>query len=297
MNSLTRYLFIFLGLTCASPQLAADDAIALQHGDIIVTEEDIDRYIISNTPEKDRNSILAKKNAFKEMIENIYIFRSLANEAQQDPTLNWKQLNWAIEMQRSRMTALALLKNEEVKALNEHNWEPAAKEVYLAESERFSVPEMVRVSHLLIKTEGRGESEAKTLTQEARKQALSGKDFKELVARYSEDPSAKNNNGDLGFIRRGQMVKTFENAAFSMKRPGEISPVLKTRFGFHIIKFEARKKAAKIPFSAVKQEITTQLKSAKKNQLRQDHFIKLRSEAALFIDKDVLKELQNKYRP
>jgi len=279
-----------------SPQLAANDSVALERGTIMITTEDIDRYIISNTPEKSRKLILAKKNAFKEIVENIYIYRSLSNEAQQSPNINWEQLNWSIEMQKQRMTTLALLKGEEDKVLNERNWEPAAREVYLAEGERFSTPEMVRASHVLIKIEGRTKSEAKSLIQEARKQALNGEDFKKVVARYSEDPSAKSNKGDLGFFKRGQMAKLFEEAAFSMNKLGDISEAIETKFGFHIIKFEAHKSATKRPFASVKSEIIAQLKAAKKNQLRQDRFIKLRSEAAINIDKSVLKQLQDKYR-
>jgi len=277
--------------------LFASEEVILQRSGITVTVSDVNHYILSNTPEKDRASILAKKNAFKEIIENIYIFRSLENEARQNSNLDWAQINWSAEMQKTRIIALALLKNEDRLATDGHNWEPAAREVYLAEGERFSTPEMVRAYHVLVKIEGRTKSEAKSLIQEARKQALNGEDFKKVVARYSEDPSAKRNKGDLGFFKRGQMVKPFEKVVFSMKKPDEISEVIETKYGFHIIKLIEHKAASKRSFDSVKEEIIGQLKSAKRNQLRQDRFIKLRSEAAVSMDKAKLEPLKEKYHP
>ena len=296
MKIFARYLLAYLGLALTFPLFASEEVI-LQRGDIAVTVNDVHRYILSNTPEKDRTSILAKKNAFKGIIENIYIFRSLEKEAKQNSNLDWAQINWSAEMQKTRIIALALLKNEGRLATDGHNWEPVAREVYLVEGERFSTPEMVRASHVLIKIEGRTKSEAKSLIQEARKQALNGEDFKKVVARYSEDPSAKSNKGDLGFFKRGQMAKPFEEAAFSMKKQGDISEIIETKFGFHIIKFKKHRAASKRPFDSVKEEIIEQLKSAKRNQLRQDRFIKLRSEAAVSMDKAKLEPLKEKYRP
>jgi peptidyl-prolyl cis-trans isomerase C len=84
----------------------------------------------------------------------------------------------------------------------------------------------VRASHILVKTE----QEANDLL----KQIKTGKDFGELAKNCSDCPS-KRQGGDLGFFSRGQMVKEFENAAFSMSK-GEVSNPVKTQFGYHLIK-------------------------------------------------------------
>lgn len=86
--------------------------------------------------------------------------------------------------------------------------------------------ERVRASHILVPTE----KDAEKILAELKK----GKDFAELAKKYSKCPSSKN-GGDLGFFGRGQMIKEFENAAFSLNS-GEISKPVKTKFGYHIIK-------------------------------------------------------------
>ena len=89
----------------------------------------------------------------------------------------------------------------------------------------------VRASHILVSSE----REANRILEELRK----GKDFGEMARRNSSCPSGKS-GGDLGFFGKGQMVKEFEDAAFSLKE-GELSKPVKTDFGFHIIKVTARK--------------------------------------------------------
>lgn len=84
----------------------------------------------------------------------------------------------------------------------------------------------VRASHILVKTEGKA--------VDLLNQIKSGKDFGELAKKHSDCPS-KNRGGDLGFFKRGQMVKEFENAAFSMGK-GQVSEPVRTQFGYHLIK-------------------------------------------------------------
>ncbi len=89
----------------------------------------------------------------------------------------------------------------------------------------------IRASHILVSSE----REANRILEELKK----GKGFSEMARRYSACPSGKS-GGDLGFFGKGQMVKEFEDAAFSLKE-GELSKPVKTDFGYHIIKVTARK--------------------------------------------------------
>ncbi len=84
----------------------------------------------------------------------------------------------------------------------------------------------VKASHILVKTEG----EARKILEELKK----GANFAKLAKQFSECPSKKK-GGNLGWFGRGKMVREFENAAFSLKK-GEISDIVKTQFGYHIIK-------------------------------------------------------------
>jgi peptidyl-prolyl cis-trans isomerase C len=117
---------------------------------------------------------------------------------------------------------------------------PTEKEVeayYTKNKEKFKEPETVRVRHILISKAASDDeklkNEKKAKAESIRKQLLEGGDFAELAKKYSDCPS-KDKGGDLGIFPRGQMVKPFEDAAFSQKK-NEIGPVVETEFGYHII--------------------------------------------------------------
>ena len=125
---------------------------------------------------------------------------------------------------------------------------------------QYQTPAQVRASHILFKTEGKDENAVKAKAEEVLKMAKApNADFAALAKKYSEDESNASNGGDLDYFGRGRMVPEFENAAFSMKA-GQTSDLVKTAFGFHIIKVVDNKPEATRPLSEVKAEIEDQLK-------------------------------------
>lgn len=109
---------------------------------------------------------------------------------------------------------------------------------------RDSLPEQkesVKISHILLPIES-SESAVNAARQKAedlKKRLDKGEDFEELARQYSEDPGSASNGGDLGLMERGDLVREFEEVAFALK-PGEISDIVRTRFGFHIIQLIKR---------------------------------------------------------
>ncbi|MFQ5645306.1 MAG: SurA N-terminal domain-containing protein [bacterium] len=106
------------------------------------------------------------------------------------------------------------------------------EEYYLLNKSDFQVAEQVKASHILFKTADKEKVKAKA--EEVLKKIRQGKDFAEMAKKYSEDTTAKD-GGDLGYFQRGVMVSEFDRAAFAMKK-GEVSDLIKTSFGYHIIK-------------------------------------------------------------
>jgi len=102
-------------------------------------------------------------------------------------------------------------------------------------------PGSIRASHILISYSGadraastRSKEEARQLADDVLKKVRAGEDFGELAKAYSDCTTASS-GGDLGFFKKGRMVKPFEDASFALK-PGQVSDVVETGFGFHIIK-------------------------------------------------------------
>jgi peptidyl-prolyl cis-trans isomerase D len=142
--------------------------------------------------------------------------------------------------------------------------------IYNQSLDRFRSPEEVKVRHILLKTnpDKKDDAQVQARAEDILKQARSGADFADLATRYSEDPGSKLKGGDVGFIARGQMVKPFEDAAFSLK-PGELSGLVKTTYGYHILKVEARQPAQVKPFAEVRDLLAGEYKKRKAAEMAQ----------------------------
>lgn len=124
------------------------------------------------------------------------------------------------------------------------------KEFYDKNPETFTQPEQARASHILVTVDAKA-SEADKKAARAKidgllKQVKEGADFAKLAQENSSCPSSKQ-GGDLGYFSKGQMVKPFEDAAWALK-PGEVSGVVETQFGFHIIKLAEKRPSSKVAF-------------------------------------------------
>ena len=158
---------------------------------------------------------------------------------------------------------------------------------YDANTERFQNPERVRASHILIKV-GETDSDAVKAEKRAKIEGIlaslkAGADFAEEARKSSECPS-KQNGGDLGFFERGSMVPEFEKTAFALK-PGQMSGIVETKFGYHIIRVAERSEPGTAPFEETRQQISTYLAQQKRNEAIGAFFDSLRTIAAIeYID-------------
>lgn len=138
--------------------------------------------------------------------------------------------------------------------------EAEIKAAYDSHKERYVQPEERRASHILISSEKGGKDKAKAkaeeLLTEIRKTPAA---FADLARKHSDDPGSAAKGGDLGFFARGMMVKSFEDSAFGLK-DGEVSGVVESDFGFHIIKLTGVHAAKEKPLAEVKDEIEAELK-------------------------------------
>lgn len=120
--------------------------------------------------------------------------------------------------------------------------------------DNYAQPEQVEASHILVKDE--------TTANEVIKKLNAGADFSELAKEYSTDESSSASGGELGYFGRGEMVKEFEDAAFSLDI-GKISEPFQSEYGYHIIKVTGKKKAKEANLDAVKDEIKATILDSK----------------------------------
>jgi len=125
--------------------------------------------------------------------------------------------------------------------------------------EQYSSPDEIRASHILFRTDGTNDAAVETRAAAVLEELRAGADFAALATKHSEDEGTKALGGDLDYFQRGRMVPEFENVAFNLQ-PGDISDLVKTPYGIHIIKLVDRKDANVRPLDEVRAEITEQLR-------------------------------------
>ena len=143
--------------------------------------------------------------------------------------------------------------------------EQETEQYYKNNPAEFKQPEQVRASHILIKVapdaDKQEKDKARRQIEQLRARLKKGEDFAALAKEFSQGPSAAK-GGDLGYFSRGQMVKPFEDAAFALE-PNQVSEVVETRFGYHLIKLSDKKAAATIPYDLIKGGLARNLKQKK----------------------------------
>jgi peptidyl-prolyl cis-trans isomerase C len=143
--------------------------------------------------------------------------------------------------------------------------EEEARNYYDKHQGLFEQPKRVRARHILVKVgpkAGKSEkAEARKKLEKVQERLKNGENFSSLAEEVSECPSSKK-GGDLGYFSKGQMVKPFEEAAFALK-PEEVSDIVETRFGYHLIKLLDKKEASIVPYDEAKEQLTEQLKQQK----------------------------------
>ena len=175
------------------------------------------------------------------------------------------------ELIDQQITSKVVITDEESKAYYDKN------------TQMFKQPEQIKASHILVKVDAKADEAKKTEARkkiEAVQQKLKdGGDFADLAKEYSEGPSSTK-GGDLGYFGRGQMVKPFENAALALK-PNEVSDIVETRFGYHIIKVFDIKPEQTLAYADVKSKIIERMKQEKIEKEAGQYLDKLKKEAKI----------------
>ena len=166
------------------------------------------------------------------------------------------------------------------KVMQEHQSSPVTDEevkaYYDSHPQEFTT-DRVKASHILVKEEALAKDIEAKLKADASK-------FEDLAKEHSIDRSNSSKGGDLGFFGRGRMVKEFEDAAFGLTADGQISEIVKTRFGYHIIKRTGREDGSPKPFDEVKNQIRIRLINDKRRTQTEQFLDQLKKSANLTID-------------
>lgn len=290
MNLLIASLVGVAGFAHAEPS-ALDETVLVKWKDgLSLTRSDYDAVLLG-IPESDRFAFQASERRIGQLLNNMLLTRTLADEARKigldkDPLLQ-KEMAYAAE----RVLASRRLDVLE-KELKIPDMTAAAEERYRLKPEEFRLAESVSASHVLVDTKQRSEAEALERAEQVRAKALSGIPFPDLAREYSDDPSAQGNQGNLGFFTRGRMAKPFEDAAFGLEKPGDISAVVKTQFGYHVIRLNEKQTARQRTFDEVKEGLIGQLTRSYIEKEKQRHAELITTDKSIVMNLEAISTLK-----
>lgn len=218
-------------------------------------ENVIERYMLKQAAENDNEPLEdgAVENAFETMIEQAGGRADFYNKSGLSPDKD-------DEIKKDITSRLKLERLME--RISSSVSEPSEKEIdkyYSANTDKFTIPEMVRAAHIVKHPNQQDDIERVQQEMDEILHEIRTKDnFEELAQKYSDCPD---NAGDLGYFPRGQMVQAFEDIAFAMEA-GQVSDVFQTEFGFHIAKVTSKKPEVLCPVEEVREVIVKELNQA-----------------------------------
>ena len=202
-------------------------------------------------------------------LNDLYAIANLSLDAEKVISLPQEEAEWIAEYAVTMELVQRYLIAKVNDALASTDWSAEARERYLSAPEGYRLPESVSVRTLLIKTGDRSESEAMKIAADLLSQAKEpGIDFAELVSEHTEDENAAANGGLMTNVKRGQTVPPFEEAAFALRTPGELSEPVVSQFGVHLIQLLEYTPAEQLSFEQVEQRIIDELKPIRAAQYR-----------------------------
>lgn len=240
--------------------LAGDDPVLAKAGDIVFTQSDFGR-LMSYSPPYLQEKLKRDPKQKEMLIRKIMHQRIISDLARKEGFDNIpevrEQLQYIVNnFLTKEYLALTIVEKVSIK-------ESDLQEYYARHKDKFAIPEQVKARHILIKFPFGAQEKEKQKAREKMKHIIEwlnkGGKFETLAEQYSEDPNSNKKGGDMGYFPRGRMPKAFDDVAFSLK-PGQISDIVETDYGYHIIQVEDHREARTKTFEEVKDSIKEQLR-------------------------------------
>ncbi len=244
------FLILFGFLFLPFKSFSKEKILALVNGEPI-TQQDFEEALEIFPPQL-RSIVENNKDMKRKFLENLIKQKLLIQEMKKEGIKEDDEIKRKVQKYRE---ALLLKKFVDEKLSNIKVSEKEIEDYYNKHKSEFVQPSKVKMRHILVKTK----KEALSI----REKLIKGADFAELAKKYSIDKASAVKGGELGTLRKDQLVKEFGDVAFSLK-PGEISQPVKTKFGYHIIQVEEKTPEVVLPLSHVRQDIEQKLLAEKR---------------------------------
>lgn len=225
-----------------------------------VTGVDVQADAATRISDAARSTMLSRAGNVQQLASNVYVQRAMAAEAQRKGLLSGPVAEAVLTLAREKAMADLYWADFD----KSHQPGDAALEAYAQSSYRttdrklLESPERTRVRHILLKQKT---PESRARIEALLEKAKAGADFAKLARENSEDTGSVAKGGDIGFVSEGAVVEPFEQATKALKKPGDLSDVVETQFGYHIIRLEERREAGARLYDEVRESLLMQARS------------------------------------
>lgn len=251
---------------------------------------------LAKLPANAREEFAMNSVQLRHYLDNMYMLRVLAADARAEGLDKDPVLARQIAQQVDLMLARAKVDRIEAKSAadferNIDKYVVRARELYNVDLKKYKVPERVRAAHILVSIVNGDREAAKKRAEQIREEAISGADFGDLAREQSDDHRTSKKGGELGFFDARMMEPEFADAAFALKKAGDISAPVLTKYGYHIIRLEDRKPSGVRSFEEVEPELLAQLKSKALEDARAEAQRAIFSDPTLKVNAAIIEQL------
>lgn len=262
-------------LLCVSLKVHAVDAqkleatILVQSDEFAITLFDLYMYLQPEQEVDEDGFDWGSSERLREGLQQLYALKVLRARADRAELMSSEERQWKADYELSMALVKQYLSNTVEAEASRLDLEQLALEYYLSHKPEFYVPETLSLRTLLVSIECRSPDEAFARADALTSQISETVDFEHLVRQHTEDPAAVASGGLMSSVIPGQTVPEFEEIAFSLSEPGELSEPVLTEFGVHVIQLISRSPARQQSFEEIKGKLLARLETEEKNKILQ----------------------------
>ncbi|MEO8753814.1 MAG: peptidylprolyl isomerase [Casimicrobiaceae bacterium] len=285
----------------ASAQSAAVDTVLISNSVASVTRADYEVELLKLPPDL-RAGFANNPKRVNDLLVRMLTLKSLAAQAKAARLDASPEASRRMQLEIDRLLSQIKMESVEAAATAEFDanlakYETRARELYMVDRASFATPAQVSATHILYDTRKHTSEEAKKLAQDARARIAAGADMGKLAHEASDDPSAKANNGTLGWFTQKEMDPAFGEAAFALKNAGDLSEPVLSQFGWHIIRLDGRRPAAVRSYDEAHDEIMAQLRKRYVDEKKDEVLAAIRRDPKTQVNRDAVDALTPRVDP
>lgn len=274
----------------ANAEVLGDEEVVLAEDGVQVTVADV-RQALAPLTEAQQAELLAGPTAVRDLVERLYRDQVLVADARQAGVVERRAVQSQIA-QAKRDVILSAWREQFLAEVAPPDFDALAEEVYLTSPAEYQAPARYRVAHILLRADASVPcNERRIEIERLRRRLQAGADFAALAREYSEDPGSAERGGELeGWVAADELTRPFA-AALSKLDDGELSEIVETQYGYHIIKRLDHRPPQPLSFEEVRDQLVQELRDTYKERAFQQYWARARPSPAAMVNEDALKRL------